>query len=358
MASQSKHKENLYQRSGEVQEIIDTPPPWLVRWGITVIFTIACCLLGISFLIKYPEYITTEIVITAGEPSEYISARTSGQIETVLVSSGDTIKSGEPLLLMKNSAKSETILALDAMTYQIDNLFSFPIDSILETELGEIKPAFINFRRHYNNYKNALNQDPISNSLDREKVSKMENRDIPSNNNESALKLEDSERHSTEGLVQSFYELKLALSEWKQKYAVSSFNAGVVLMNKDLEINQTILAGDHLFTTVSGKTPALYGKLYIQNRDKLKLGEDITIKLNTYPYKEYGNLDGKVTSVSTMPMANGNYEVTIDLAEKFVRIYGKKISSGDRLVGNVEIQTEVKSLAERIVSKLKPISGN
>lgn len=51
----SNPTDNLHLRSEEVQEIIATPPAWLVRWGITIVFILICLVLFLSFLIKYPD---------------------------------------------------------------------------------------------------------------------------------------------------------------------------------------------------------------------------------------------------------------------------------------------------------------
>ena len=54
--------------SEEIQEIMGRIPGWVVRWGISVIFSLFAVLLLISFFFKYPETIASSIVITTSNP--------------------------------------------------------------------------------------------------------------------------------------------------------------------------------------------------------------------------------------------------------------------------------------------------
>jgi hypothetical protein len=57
-----KKPEILY--SGQVDEIISKPPGRLVRWGTTVIVLVFAVILLLAWLIKYPEVISSPVVIT------------------------------------------------------------------------------------------------------------------------------------------------------------------------------------------------------------------------------------------------------------------------------------------------------
>lgn len=57
-----KKPEILY--SSQVDEIISKPPGSLVRWGTTVIFLVFAVILLLAWLIKYPEVISSPVVIT------------------------------------------------------------------------------------------------------------------------------------------------------------------------------------------------------------------------------------------------------------------------------------------------------
>ena len=57
-----KKPEILY--SDQVNEIISNPPVKLVRWGTAVIFMVFIVIVLLAWLIKYPEVISSPVVIT------------------------------------------------------------------------------------------------------------------------------------------------------------------------------------------------------------------------------------------------------------------------------------------------------
>jgi hypothetical protein len=70
-------------RSEEVQEILTRVPHWMIRWGSIVVLFILLLLFLVSWLIKYPDVITTQIIITTNIPPEKLVAKVSGKIEVV-----------------------------------------------------------------------------------------------------------------------------------------------------------------------------------------------------------------------------------------------------------------------------------
>ncbi|TPG29549.1 HlyD family secretion protein, partial [Flavobacterium pectinovorum] len=72
-------------RSEEVQDILTKVPHWMIRWGTVLIFAIIFLLFFVSWFIKYPDVVNTEIVITTNIPPEKIVSKSSGRIEAILV---------------------------------------------------------------------------------------------------------------------------------------------------------------------------------------------------------------------------------------------------------------------------------
>ena len=52
--------QNQQVKSESVTEILGTPPKWLIRWGITVIFIVIAGLFVGSYFFKYPEVLTAQ----------------------------------------------------------------------------------------------------------------------------------------------------------------------------------------------------------------------------------------------------------------------------------------------------------
>lgn len=71
--------DNLELRSENVQDILTTPPHWMIRWGNTLIFIILLMVLMMSYFIKYPEFIPAPILVTSQNPPEKLEARTNSK---------------------------------------------------------------------------------------------------------------------------------------------------------------------------------------------------------------------------------------------------------------------------------------
>ncbi|MCL2098559.1 MAG: hypothetical protein FWH23_07380 [Bacteroidales bacterium] len=80
-------------RSEEVQEILGRPPRWLIRWGITVIFTVVALLFIGSYFFKYPEIIIAPIEVTPKKLLANVISETIGRIDSLLADEKQTVMS-------------------------------------------------------------------------------------------------------------------------------------------------------------------------------------------------------------------------------------------------------------------------
>ncbi|CAN5826079.1 hypothetical protein BH11BAC7_BH11BAC7_04240 [soil metagenome] len=81
-------------RSQSVQEILSEIPNWIIRWGITVIFFTVGIILLASWIVHYPDIVTSRIVITAKNPPATGIQELSG-IVTIPFYSYSKIKPGQ-----------------------------------------------------------------------------------------------------------------------------------------------------------------------------------------------------------------------------------------------------------------------
>ena len=153
-------------RSEEIQEILTQVPNWMIRWGNTLMLLLIGMLLFISWFVKYPDVIATEIMITTQIPPEKIYAKTNGQIETFLKNDGDFINENETIAIIENSANYKNVYLLKSIvdTLTIDNLnFSFPINSIPPLILGDITTSYAVFENNYSEYYLNKKLNPYKN---------------------------------------------------------------------------------------------------------------------------------------------------------------------------------------------------
>lgn len=135
-------------RSEEVQEILTRVPHWMIRWGSVVVLLIVLSLFFVSWLVKYPDVITTQIVITTNTPPEKLVAKVSGKIEAILVNDKATVYENTPLAVIENSANYKDVFLLKSMvdTIAIDKN-KFPFEKLKMAQLGEVESYFAVFQK-------------------------------------------------------------------------------------------------------------------------------------------------------------------------------------------------------------------
>jgi len=99
-------------RSEEFQEVLGSVPPWILRWGITVLAVVVVILLIGSAVVKYPDVIPAQVVLTGSTPPATLVAHASGKIKELYVKDNQEVKTGEYLAVIDNVAKTEDILFL------------------------------------------------------------------------------------------------------------------------------------------------------------------------------------------------------------------------------------------------------
>ena len=99
-------------RSEEVQDILTRVPHWMIRWGTVLIFAIICMLFFVSWFLKYPDVVSTEISITTSIPPEKLVGKTTGRIEAILVKDKEKVAKNTPLAIIENAANYKDVFIL------------------------------------------------------------------------------------------------------------------------------------------------------------------------------------------------------------------------------------------------------
>ncbi|SNZ02048.1 HlyD family secretion protein [Flagellimonas pacifica] len=427
---ENHNTDELNLRSEEVQEILSNPPAWIVRWGITLVFMFTIIILILSFIIKYPDFVTAKIIVTTEKPTERIVTRYSGALANIYIQNGDTVGVGQRLAVIRNTANTNDVYflkaILDTLPLSSEGLM-FPLDLTSDLVLGDVETAYINFEKSYVDYSLLKELDPYTNQLSGNRRSlveiklrlkdqirqkkvleqeyKLEERDferheelfkkgvisqqefeskklefLQMEKNISAMAIsvsqmreaissagqtlkttqinrqEDDTRFLT-NLSQSYNALKKAIRDWEHTYVLSSSIEGIVSFQEFWGINQFINSGEVVFSILPTDKSVLVGKLTIpsQNAGKVTLGQKTLVKLDNFPYQQYGMLSGKVKNISISPDKEGNYFVYISLPNGTMTSYNRKLPFDQELIGNAEIITEDLSVAERIFYKFKDV---
>lgn len=135
-------------RSEQVQEILTRMPSWIIRWGNLVILIILVIVFFVSWWVRYPDVITTQIMITTNIPPEKLVAKVSGKIETILVEDKSSVYKNTPLAVIENSANYDDVFLLKSIVDTIDiDINKFPFEKLKSAQLGEVESFFAVFQK-------------------------------------------------------------------------------------------------------------------------------------------------------------------------------------------------------------------
>ena len=156
-------------------------------------------------------------------------------------------------------------------------------------------------------------------------------------------------------MIQSYQRLKRSIQEWEYSYLMKSSINGIVSFQKVWGSNQQVNSGELIFTVLPDNKSQLIGAMKInsQNAGKVSVGQKVMIKLDNYPFQEFGALIGRISSIAVSPDEEFNYFVYATLPQGTMTSFNKEIPFNQELLGNAEIITEELSVANRLFFSLR-----
>lgn len=149
--AQETYDTSFELRSEEVQDILSKVPHWMIRWGTLLIFAIIAIMFVISWFLKYPDIVRTEVVITTNIPPEKMMAKASGRIQNLLITDKTMVKANTPLAVIENASNYEDIFALksELERFQKRNFIDFPFVKFTNAQFGDIESSYASFQKDY-----------------------------------------------------------------------------------------------------------------------------------------------------------------------------------------------------------------
>ena len=158
---EKQEEKDIELRCEEVQEILTRPPHALVRWGITVFFSVLVLFFIGGCFFKYPDVVSAQITVTTEHPPVWIVARGSGKIKEVYGKDRERIEAGKIIAVLENPAETEDVLLLEE-ALQDFCLTDSCVHGILFPEhlaLGSIQAVYATFTKSLTDYRNFLSLD-------------------------------------------------------------------------------------------------------------------------------------------------------------------------------------------------------
>jgi multidrug resistance efflux pump len=155
-------------------------------------------------------------------------------------------------------------------------------------------------------------------------------------------------------LEESFNNLKASIATWEQTYLLVAPVSGSVTFTRFWSENQNVKTGEKVLTIIPDEAGSMVGRidLPMEGAGEVKIGDQVHIQFDNFPYLEYGMVEGRVRSKSKVPDDNF-YLVEVDLPKGLRTYYNKTIIFNQNMQGSAEIITDKMRMLHRVLNPIR-----
>ena len=163
------------------------------------------------------------------------------------------------------------------------------------------------------------------------------------------------EKEQYENQIKDAYQfLKKELTDWEENYLIVADMDGQVMYSEALTDFNYIPKGSKIITLIPGDKQEVTGLLRVpfQGYSKVQKGQPVQVRLDNYPFQEFGILYGEVAKLSAIPEAD-NYAVMIQFPTGLRSTYNIDFEFNQRMEGTASIITNRISIWHRLRNQMK-----
>ncbi|MFT4752191.1 MAG: hypothetical protein ACI92C_002092 [Neolewinella sp.] len=164
--------------------------------------------------------------------------------------------------------------------------------------------------------------------------------------------LPSSLNQAGEDLRTAYGGLKAAVAGWENNYTITSPVDGLVLLNRDIRPGRTLLRGTSIGMVLPANAGGVIGRIDLPNKGSgaVAVGQRVLVRFDSYPYLEYGSVEGKVISIGRLPIG-GITAVEVTFPNELNTTTGNRLEPGPLMEGEASIITESRSLLQRFFKR-------
>jgi len=217
---------------------------------------------------------------------------------------------------------------------------------------SEFDKTVMNYIAAKDSYQSALNNMITSRQSEHQTGGKRE---------ELSIQKPEKNKELHMAVISAYNDLIDNIKSWEQKYVFRSPFNGKVQFLKFYTENQFVQTGEQVFTIIA-KENEVFGQLILPENGsgKIKEGQEVIVKLDNFPYLEYGSITGKVNSISltttitkTEKSDIDTYMILVDFPNQLKTNYGKQLDFKSEAKGTADVITNDRRLIERFFDNLK-----
>lgn len=322
-------KEAFHQlHNNELNEIITAVPRWILRWGISLVFSLLIIVVMGAAMIDYPEVVKANLKIKAIFPAHKVMIAKGGMVTSMDARDGEFVNSGQILGFLETAACHKDVLTVIEITKAIRR----------EAKAGTIHTSLPE------NLKLGELKDAYQTLYHRFSISFVDNRLIPKPRIKKVAYFQ---------FANALNDFSQNLESYLKAYTLRAPIQGVLKYSSTFMENQVVKPGEEILT-VNPVQHIFFGEISIvqENRTKIKIGQKVLIKLKSYPYQQFGLLQGKISYLSDVLYKDSIYVGRVSLEPFEQKNATKEVSLKNGMDADVEVITDKNSLLQRIFRNL------
>jgi HlyD family secretion protein len=147
--------------------------------------------------------------------------------------------------------------------------------------------------------------------------------------------------------LQALETIKSQVLAWEFKYLLKAPIAGMVKMNGFIQEKQEMKIGQIIFYLQPDNSSYYVEMLIPQyNFGKVKIGQKVLLKLQAYPFEQYGSVIGRIENINSTPTDSG-FLAKVIIPDGLVTNFKRSIQFRNGLYAEADIITDDMRLLER-----------
>ena len=146
--------------SDEVQDLLGTPPPWIIRRGVTTAVVAVSLLVLAAWMVRIPESVEASAILQTDHVPVRVRIPQSTPLFAVFVREGDTVRAGSWLAVAETDANPIHVLRLQNILMPMQTMSGVEAEQVIlpaQLDLGPLDPLYRNFLQTFKEFSAVLN---------------------------------------------------------------------------------------------------------------------------------------------------------------------------------------------------------
>jgi multidrug efflux pump subunit AcrA (membrane-fusion protein) len=173
------------------------------------------------------------------------------------------------------------------------------------------------------------------------------------------LELDNQLQQEKAKFVQALNSLISSAEDWKSKYVLTASQSGKVSFAGIVQENQVLAPNQEVFYVNPGNEQ-FFGEMNIpqSSMGKVRVGQEVLVKLKSYPFEEYGMIRGRINYIADVPYRDSVFISKVDFRINKFSDLKRPVHLKPGMTADAEIVTQNATLMQRLSRSILKVIGN